>query len=46
MPRATAGTPHRAAHDDFNGEGDSHVAIGAPGTTVDGAAEAGAVGVL
>jgi hypothetical protein len=44
---ATASTPSpKRLHDDFNGDGYPDLAIGAPGTTVNGVAKAGAVSVL
>ncbi len=43
----TATTPStKRLHDDFNGDGYPDLAIGAPGTTVNGQAKAGAVSVL
>ncbi|MFE1285213.1 VCBS repeat-containing protein [Streptomyces sp. NPDC058751] len=43
----TASTPSaERLHDDFNGDGYSDLAIGAPGTTVDGLKGAGAVSVV
>ncbi|MDN0200974.1 integrin alpha [Streptomyces sp. S.PNR 29] len=45
-PAATTAPSPKRLHDDFNGDGYPDLAIGAPGTTVNGVPKAGAVSVL